>query len=118
MITGLIRDLFGPGTWGAGGNLVAWVLCGAIGTAAAYLLRDLIGPRLARWWHRHHGGHQRAELAAIEKRLAARLDSQHEALKAHVTSEIGALAKAPRTSARTAGTSPAAPKKTATGSGI
>jgi hypothetical protein len=23
--------LFGPGTWGAGGNMVAWVICGALG---------------------------------------------------------------------------------------
>jgi hypothetical protein len=113
----LIRDLFGPGTWGAGGNLVAWVLCGAIGAAAAYLLRDWAGPRLARYWHRHHGAHMRAELAGTEKRLAKRLDDHHEDLKAHVTSEISALAKTARTSARTAGTSPAAQDKTATGSG-
>lgn len=26
----ILRDLFGPGTWGTGGNLVAWVLCGAV----------------------------------------------------------------------------------------
>jgi hypothetical protein len=27
----ILNDLFGPGTWGTGGNLVAWVICGAIG---------------------------------------------------------------------------------------
>ena len=27
---GVLRDLFGAGTWGTGGNLVAWVLCGAV----------------------------------------------------------------------------------------
>ena len=27
----IVRDLFGPGTWGTGGNMVAWVICGAIG---------------------------------------------------------------------------------------
>jgi hypothetical protein len=29
----ILGDLFGPGTWGAGGNLVAWVLCGALAGA-------------------------------------------------------------------------------------
>lgn len=24
----LLNLLFGPGTWGAGGNIVAWILCG------------------------------------------------------------------------------------------
>lgn len=72
MIT-LLRDLFGPGTWGAGGNLIAWVLCGAIGAGGAYLLRDRLGPRLARWFHRHHGEHLRAELDAMEERIVRRL---------------------------------------------
>jgi len=27
----ILRDLFGPGTWGTGGNMVAWVICGVIG---------------------------------------------------------------------------------------
>ena len=38
-MSGLLRVLFGAGTWGAGGNLVAWVLCGAI--AAAWLRAKL-----------------------------------------------------------------------------
>lgn len=24
------RPLFGPGTWGSGGNMVAWVICGVL----------------------------------------------------------------------------------------
>lgn len=28
--TGIWNALFGAGTWGAGGNIVAWVLCGAL----------------------------------------------------------------------------------------
>lgn len=27
----LLWILFGPSTWGAGGNMVAWVICGALG---------------------------------------------------------------------------------------
>jgi len=27
----ILRTLFGAGTWGAGGNLVAWVICGTLG---------------------------------------------------------------------------------------
>ena len=29
----ILKDLFGAGTWGTGGNMVAWVICGAIGGA-------------------------------------------------------------------------------------
>lgn len=47
--------LFGPQTWGAGGNVVAWILCGALGLLGAWLLRERIGPPLAAWWARHHG---------------------------------------------------------------
>lgn len=86
----LLRDLFGPGTWGTGGNLVAWVLCGAATAAGAYIFRDWLGPRLARWLHRHHGEHLRAELEQVESRLAKRLDQHAEALKAHVSGEIRA----------------------------
>jgi hypothetical protein len=46
----ILLDLFGPGTWGAGGNLVAWVICGALGAAGTYLLRH----RLRAWWAAHH----------------------------------------------------------------
>ena len=27
----ILRDLFGAGTWGTGGNMVAWVICGTLG---------------------------------------------------------------------------------------
>ena len=77
-MTALVRDLFGPGTWGAGGNLVAWVLCGALSLAFAYLFRNRAGPALARWWHRHHGGHLRGELAAMEDRIVARLTARQD----------------------------------------
>ena len=55
MITGLLRDLFGPGTWGTGGNLVATVILGALSLIAAFLGRHKIGKALAGWWDKHHG---------------------------------------------------------------
>ena len=78
---GVVRDLFGPGTWGAGGNLVAWVLCGAMA-----------------------GGWLRAKLKAHE--TLARLHHQqkldqaqehHDALVAHVTATatLAAVAEQP-----------------------
>jgi len=46
----VLLDLFGPGTWGAGGNLVAWVICGAIAGTWAWLFRH----RIRAWWARIH----------------------------------------------------------------
>lgn len=55
-MTHLWQTLFGPGTWGAGGNLVAWVLCGIPATLAAL-------------WH--HRRQLRREFAALHARLDA-----------------------------------------------
>ncbi len=52
----LWQTLFGAGTWGAGGNLVAWVLCGIPATLAAL-------------WH--HRRQLRREFAALHARLDA-----------------------------------------------
>lgn len=48
-------DLFGSGAWGTGGNLVAWILCGVLAVAGAWVLKDVIGRRAAKWWDKHHG---------------------------------------------------------------
>jgi hypothetical protein len=61
----LLWILFGPSTWGAGGNMAAWAICGLITVAAGYLLRHKIGRGLVRWLHKHHTEHM-AELAAKE----------------------------------------------------
>lgn len=45
----LLWILFGPGTWGSGGNMVAWVLCGIITFTGSYFLRNVIGKKLAGW---------------------------------------------------------------------
>ncbi len=46
----VLLDLFGPGTWGTGGNLVAAVLCAAAATAWGWLFRH----RIKAWWVRIH----------------------------------------------------------------
>lgn len=46
----ILLDLFGPGTWGTAGNLVAAVICGAIAAAWGWLFRH----RIRVWWARIH----------------------------------------------------------------
>lgn len=58
----ILRDLFGAGTWGAGGNLIAWVLCGG----------------LAFGW-----SHVKAQARHVE--LLEQQRTQHEELKQHIT---------------------------------
>lgn len=55
MVTAVLRDLFGPGTWGTGGNLIASALLFTLGVLGAWLGRHTIGRALAAWWDRHHG---------------------------------------------------------------
>lgn len=69
----ILLDLFGAGTWGAGGNMVAWVLCGVLTAVGTYLLRHQIGRRVAAFWAVHHGPH------AIEQHKQAL--REHEAEK-------------------------------------
>jgi hypothetical protein len=69
----ILRDLFGPGTWGAGGNIAAAPILAAIGSGVTWLLRHRIGRALAAWWNRHHREH------AIEQHLEAL--RRHEASK-------------------------------------
>lgn len=69
----ILRDLFGPGTWGAGGNLAAAPILAVISGGVAWLLRHKIGRGLAAWWAKHHGPH-----AIAQHREALR---QHEEAK-------------------------------------
>lgn len=78
-MTGILRDLFGPGTWGTGGNLVAWALCGVVAAAAGYLLRHVIGRNVAEWWNKH----------SFEHRVAAHV----EALRRHEQAKAAAIRK-------------------------
>lgn len=51
----ILAALFGGGTWGTGGNLVASVLLAVLGLVTAFLARHKITGRLATLWDRHHG---------------------------------------------------------------
>jgi hypothetical protein len=65
----LLWILFGPGTWGSGGNMVAWVICGCIGFG---------------WLHaKEKARHiQRlAQAAAHHKELLAQADAHHAEMK-------------------------------------
>jgi hypothetical protein len=69
----VLNDLFGAGTWGAGGNVVVDAGGMMLGSLAGYLGRDHIGRKLAAWWAKHHGPH------AIEQHKQAL--REHEASK-------------------------------------
>jgi hypothetical protein len=66
VIGAVLRDLFGPGTWGAGGNIAAAPILAATAAVLTWLahklgilakLTDHIGRRGAAWWDKHHGEH-------------------------------------------------------------
>lgn len=57
---GVLRDLFGTGTWGTGGNLVASAALGAL----AYVLRGPLGRWLAKHIAPHVARHVAAHLAS------------------------------------------------------
>ena len=98
--------LFGwPGTWGAGGNMVAWVICGAI--SFGWLRAKLRAHHVAQMAQaaRHHkeqmalaAAHQ-AELKRQADRHHAQsldqLEAHHDALKAHLTATLRLPAKRP-----------------------
>ena len=61
---GILVDLFGPGTWGTGGNLVASAILGILGTLAAWLGRHRIQQAVKTAWAMHHP--HKDELAEIK----------------------------------------------------
>ena len=86
---GVFSNLFGwPGTWGTGGNLVAWVICG--GAAAVWLRAKLKAHHLAEMAQarKHH-----AELLAQAQEhhdATQRLLAAHcTELKQHITDTAG-----------------------------
>jgi len=71
-------DLFGPGTWGTGGNLVAWVICGTLAFG---------------WQHLQAEARHAEQLALMTRQHKARMaqaDRHHQALKDHITAARGA----------------------------
>ncbi len=92
-------DLFGwPGTFGAGGNMVAWVICGCI--AFSWLHAKEKARHVAKMAQaaRHHdekmaqaAEHHEALRALAEKHHQEQLDRadvHHEALRQHVSREL------------------------------
>lgn len=70
----ILEALFGwPAAWGTGGNLIAWVICGAI--SFGWLRAKL---------HAHHVA-QMAQSARHHKELMAQADTHHQELKAYLT---------------------------------
>lgn len=65
----LLLTLFGPGTWGAGGNIAAAPILAACAALAAYLGRHRIGRVMSAWWGKHHP--HRDELAEIRRTAEA-----------------------------------------------
>jgi len=71
--------LFGwPAAWGTGGNLIAWVICGALG---GLLLRAKL---------QAHQVALMAQAARHHKELMAQAAEHHQALKEHVSVQLAA----------------------------
>lgn len=69
----ILTALFGwPGTWGTGGNMVAWVICGCIGFSWLH------GKEKARHLQKM------AQAARHHQEQLAQAQAHHDALKAHV----------------------------------
>jgi hypothetical protein len=79
-MSSILRDLFGPGTWGTGGNLVAWVLCGFVGTTLALVFRKFIVRKLAGLWQKHAVNGWADEIASLRAHITAELEQHHAAL--------------------------------------
>jgi len=82
------NTLFGPGTWGAGGNMVAWVLCGGL----SFLWLNVI--QRERHWlalkqaDRHH--REKMDQADRHHREQLELAREHHAdMKRHVAVTAG-----------------------------
>lgn len=78
------NDFFGPGTWGTGGNMIAWVVCGILAFSWQHrqnlkLHRERLA--LAR------AQHQEALMAAALRHqdMKNHVTQQHEDMKNHVT---------------------------------
>ncbi len=66
---GLLLTLFGPGTWGTGGNMVAWVICGVFGLG---------------WLHAKEKARHLVLLQHHQAQIEL-MKQQHAELMAHVT---------------------------------
>lgn len=83
-MTAILRDLFGPGTWGTGGNLVASALLFTLGVIGAWLGRHRIRAFVTGFWERHHPHKDKIDRALAAAEAAQRIAADtHE----HLTGE-------------------------------
>lgn len=80
----VLLDLFGPGTWGTGGNLVASALLGALAAVTAFLGRHRIRAFVTGFWERHHPHRDKIDRALAAAEAAHKIAADtHE----HLTGE-------------------------------
>jgi uncharacterized protein HemX len=86
---GVVGDLFGwPATWGTGGNMVAWVICGAIGGGWLHGKEQARHLQKMAQAARHHT-EQMQQLTAQHLELRQQLAAHTAAIKDHVTRQAG-----------------------------
>lgn len=87
LIAAFWKPLFGPGTWGSGGNMVAWALCGGLGFLWANVIQKERHLRAISREHRHHKDRmEQAERHHKEQMAVAR--DHHEDMKRHVAATV------------------------------
>lgn len=89
----ILRDLFGPGTWGAGGNIAAAPILAVAAALITWVthklgllrrLADRLGPPVAAWWAVHHPHKDKIDRALAAAEAAQRIAADtHE----HLTGE-------------------------------
>jgi len=83
-MNGTLKDLFGPGTWGTGGNLVAWILCGLL--AGLWLRAKLRAQAALARLHHQQATDQRQE---HHDAAMAQAQEHHDATQQHITVTSG-----------------------------
>lgn len=82
------KTLFGPGTWGAGGNMVAWVLCGGLSFLwLNVIMKERHVQQMAQARRHHDEKMKQAEAHHQEQLTLAR--EHHEDMKRHVSAAAG-----------------------------
>ena len=71
----ILLDLFGPGTWGTGGNLVASALLGSLAAVTAFLGRHRIRAFVTGFWERHHPHRDKLDRALAAAEAAHRISA-------------------------------------------
>lgn len=88
-----LADLFGPGTWGTGGNMVAWVICGIIAGLwlhAKLKAQHAAATALARLHHKQ----ALEQSAAQHKDLMAQQARNHAAVNRRLEDHAALIASA------------------------